>query len=409
MGYYNYDSIKGLAAAKGLRVNDLLALAPQNDPFYVGTPTDIEMATWFAGIWQRAGYTSRVHLRRIHYWIVSQSPAVKMPNGLPYENTEKCWQYLVTTSKKARYLEFIQIADIVDNKNPQPNVNALYVEEELGYQIHSPKLDAPVMWINGIHNVDAQPYHLEVWCEKSTMNDVLLPVCRSFNANLVTFEGEVSITACYELLQRIEASGGKPTRIWYVSDFDPAGNSMPVAMSRKVEYMLGCYGHSFDVRIRPMALTAAQIKEYRLPRIPIKETEKRAARFEDAFGTGAVELDALEALYPGVLARLLDGDIEPYYSQAAADEAEENEQALRQAISEHIAAISAKYATEIQAVKAMLEEVQGIEVDPAPFAVQRYEPDVYEDDDWLFDSERGYLNQLHFYKAHKGIESKELE
>lgn len=409
MSYYNHSNIKELAAAKGLRVTELLALAPQNDPFYVGTPTDLETAQWFADVWHKTGYTSRVHLRRIHYWIVSQSRPVLMPNGLPYENTEKCWQFLLVASKKARYLEYVQISDIVDNKNPQPNVNALYIEEELGYQIHSPKLDAPHVWVTGLYEVDAQPYHLEVWCEKSTMNDVLLPVCRSFNANLVTFEGEVSITACYELLQRIEASGGKPTRIWYISDFDPAGNSMPVAMSRKVEYMLGCFGHSFDVRIRPLALTAQQIQKYRLPRIPIKETEKRAARFEDAFGTGAVELDALEALYPGVLARLLNDDIDPYWSQEAADEAHEKEQGLRQAISEQVAVISARYEAEIKAVKAMLEEVQAIQIDPKPFAVQRYDADVYEDDDWLFDSERSYLSQLQFYKAHKGIETKEIE
>ena len=39
-GYLNYALIKDLAKENGLRVTDLLALAPKNDPFYTGTPTD---------------------------------------------------------------------------------------------------------------------------------------------------------------------------------------------------------------------------------------------------------------------------------------------------------------------------------------------------------------------------------
>lgn len=404
---YDYETIKETAKERGFKVTDLLALAPQNDPFYVGTPGDIEMAKWFADIWERAGYSSGVHLRRIHYWTVSQSPAVPMPNGLPYENTEKCWQYLILTSKKARYLGYIEIADISDNKNPQPHVHASYFDEEVGYEIHSPQLDAPHIWVQGIYDTNAQPYHLEVWCEKSTMNDVLLPVCQRYKANLVTFEGEVSITACYQLVERIKASDYKPTRIWYISDFDPAGNSMPVAMSRKVEYILDSQGGHFDVRIRPIALTAAQIQEYRLPRIPIKETEKRAARFEESFGTGAVELDALEALYPRTLGNIVRKAIAPYYSEEAADETREKEAALRQAINEKIAVITAKYQKEIEAVKAMLEEVQQVEVDPYEFEVQKYDPHMEydEEDDWLFDNGRLYLEQIRHYKAHKGLES----
>jgi hypothetical protein len=31
-----------------------------------------------------------------------------------------------------------------------------------------------------------QPYHLEIWIEKSTMNDILDPVCRQYAVNLQT-------------------------------------------------------------------------------------------------------------------------------------------------------------------------------------------------------------------------------
>ncbi len=34
----NYDAIKALAKKRGCKAADLIALAQQNDPFYVGTP-----------------------------------------------------------------------------------------------------------------------------------------------------------------------------------------------------------------------------------------------------------------------------------------------------------------------------------------------------------------------------------
>ena len=37
-----------------------------------------------------------------------------------------------------------------------------------------------------------QPFHLELWVEKSTMNGMLQPVCERYNAVLVTFRGHAS-------------------------------------------------------------------------------------------------------------------------------------------------------------------------------------------------------------------------
>lgn len=398
---YNYKNIKYLAKEAGLTIKDLLALAPKNDPFYTGTQTDIQQAKWFAEIWKRAGYTSGVHLRRVHYWCVSQA-GLKMDNGLPYQNTDKCWSRLGEASKMARYLGLVDISDIADNKNPTPHEHARYAtNNNPDYQIQTPDLSEPEIDIYGLFSSNAQPYHLEVWCEKSTMNDVLLPICQEYNANLVTFEGEVSITACYDLIQRIKEAD-KPTRVFYISDFDPAGKSMPVAMSRKIEYMLGKYNIDSDVRVKALVLTLEQVKQYQLPRTPIKKTEKRAASFEDAFGTGAVELDALEALYPNVLGNIVRNAMQPYYSIDARNEIYTQRQALRQAVSVEIEAITLRYQAEIEAVKAMFDEIEAINIDPSPYSVETYEAEAIEDENWLFDSKRDYLEQIENYKAHKG-------
>src|SRR6266699_2576544 len=131
---------------------------------------DWALAEWFASLWQAFRYTSKVHIRRVHYQIVSQNPPVVMPNGLPYENTEGCWNLLNLASKAARYLQLVDPEAFVDRRNPEAVV---YASSRLwGSQLRLPDFpDLPAYRVSGYEPVQA--FHLECWCEKSTMNDVL--------------------------------------------------------------------------------------------------------------------------------------------------------------------------------------------------------------------------------------------
>ena len=296
---FDYDGIKAMARETGCRVEDLLALARQNDPFYVGTPADIAQAEWFAALWQQAGFVDGGHPRRLHYWAVSQA-GLTQPNGKLYENTENCWAYLCQASKAARYLGLVSFSEVRDHKNPDPHLH-LFPQEEPNarFEVSVPELDDPSFYVNsrfeagdwrqGFNASSVQPYHLEVWCEKSTMDDVLIPACRRYLANLVTGEGEMSITAVWDLVRRLGKSG-KPARIFYISDFDPAGQSIPRAVARKVEWMASDTGLQSEVKLCPLVLTADQQREYRLPRTPIKDSERRRGGFEERHGEGAVEV-----------------------------------------------------------------------------------------------------------------------
>jgi hypothetical protein len=126
---------------------------------------------------------------------------------------------------------------------------------------------------------------------------------------------ESSDTRCQELVDRAQEHG-RPVRILYISDFDPAGMSMPVACARKIEHRLRTDHLDLDIEVRPVALTYDQCRQYRLPRTPIKESELRADLFEKRFGEGATELDALEALHPGALRRILVDEIARYYDRS---------------------------------------------------------------------------------------------
>src|SRR5437667_11751564 len=106
----NYEMIKQLAKEMDCKVTDLIPLAPQNDPFYTGSPTDWAVAEWFAQLWQQFGYRDTVHLRRVHYQIVSQRTPVLMPNSKPYENTSYFWDMIHEFSEAARYWQFMHPA-----------------------------------------------------------------------------------------------------------------------------------------------------------------------------------------------------------------------------------------------------------------------------------------------------------
>ena len=436
---YDYTKIKAIAKqlqaqGYGYKVTDLIALAPQNDPFYVGTATDKLNARWFADLWQQFGYAGNMHLRRVHYQIISQAEPVLMPNGAPYENTLTCWNFLELASKAARYLELVDPRCFVDRRNPDPKIftDRMDANPEImltgeiddwsfRFPAFPPKPDYAVYGFNAV-----QRYHLEIWVEKSTMNDVLIPLCERYQVNLVTGVGEQSITSTLQLVQRAIAHQ-KPVRVFYVSDFDPAGRSMPVAVARKAEYYLRKLAPELDFRLFPVALTQEQCQVYALPRTPIKEKKKRKGHFEEQHGDGATELDALEAVYPGALANIMEELILSYYDTRLAGlvrnarlELEVDLEELRQETLERYTDELRRLEAEYQGIRNAFEGRiaqhkqrlvklwQAITHDladrcpdiadfPIPAAAERDEIDA-----GLFDSQRSYLEQLHVYKEFQG-------
>jgi hypothetical protein len=312
----NYEEIKELGEELGRPIETLIVLAPINDPFYIG-PARTARAEWFADICHRLEIPLECHYRRIHYRFVSQAEPIAMLDGLPYTNIFRCWHELCIAARDAIALELVPDNAFVDNRNDAPSIHLTEPEDaSLGIEnshpgdfgLQMPDLPSLVLTRPTV----PQAYHIEIWTEKTTMNDVLIPLARQFGMNLVTGSGELSATACRELVDRAEESE-RPVRILYISDFDPAGQSMPVAVARKIEFEVHRRGLDLDIQVRPVALTHDQCVEYQLPRIPIKDTERRGATFEERFGEGATELDALEALHPGLLRQILVKEIQRYH------------------------------------------------------------------------------------------------
>ena len=274
-------------------------------------------------------------------------PSRRKPDGTAYENTHADWRLLAEASRDARELGLVDAGDFVDRRAGEP---IIYIPEDedaeatidvvageidqhpesvLSFSYtprHYAFPDAPGYDITPPEI--AEPYAIEMGVEKSTMADVLEPIARRHGVTLITGVGELSLTRVHELVERVRRHGRK-TRILYISDFDPAGNCMPVSIARKIEFILRRDGlHYLDIRLEPLLLTREQVDHYGLPRIPIKDSESRKTSFEDRFGEGAVELDALEALHPGELARLVTEQIEVYRASHGSGAGEHRERCL---------------------------------------------------------------------------------
>ncbi|MFM8443957.1 MAG: hypothetical protein ACKN9W_11545 [Methylococcus sp.] len=450
----DYAELKQLAKVMKCSVKNLIVMAPQNDPFYCGTKADKAQAQWFGDLWERFGFSEKakeskdakgMHLRRIHYILVSQGDFTDC-NGKPYENTDECWGALNTASRAARYLKLVPVDAFVDMRNPP--VKAFYnfdAKPDLSIALPEywdcslPSIEAdlycdlsfPELRLSGFeYQASDQPYLLEIWCEKSTMNDVLIPLCEEVGANFVTGLGFLSITAVQNLIDRTRQAN-KPCRVFYISDFDPAGVTMPRQIARQVEFWLAADGLDLDIALEPVALTRAQIDQFNLPRVPIKESDLRAAGFEAKNGEGACELDALEALHPGSLRTIIleamsafiDVDLRRKtfmarheamrnISFAWEEETAEERSAFKTIATrtadiidgyrEQLEALAESMQAEFEPIAAELESLQQA-VKIKADGMDRYLPDKPtpsvspKDDNWLFRSDRDYLTQLANY------------
>lgn len=467
----DYYKIKEIAKKHKISASKLLALAPGNDPYYVGQPMQKQWAIWFSELWGRFGLGQGVHLRRIHYQLVSQDPPVLTPIDRVYENTDNCWNQLGNASKWARYLGLIPIDAFVDRRNPEPIINASFVEnaypeidtcnywDEEEYSLPQvPRLASlphslpavPDFEVRGYEAIQ-QGFLIEIWAEKTTMNDVIEPLCQKYQVNLITGAGELSITAVSkDLLSRVNQAK-RPARILYISDFDPAGIGMPISVARKIEFELAKQEleEKFDIKLQPIVLTSGQVLKYRLPRVPVKDSDKRKDNFQAAYGQGQVELDALEALYPGELAKIVESEILNYYDPSLRkrslivgsklsqhlrehqenvlgnylDELEELEEVYQNLVSnfqetqdefdrlvkpfqEKINAFQSKLKGILREAESLnykiFDDLKNVNVEVEEFAFP--EPNLPEEsDNLLFDSTRDYFTQLEAYvKQRKG-------
>jgi len=498
----NYESLKQAASdlrQRGVRVqvSDLVTLAPKNDPFYAGAPAQVRDGEWFANLYhQVASGQAGVHLRRVHYRILDLPEAERnLPITLStvltdasgrkqtleltaYENYQRCWDFLTEAAKSARYLNLVPINAFVDNRAKESSFSFYtrwlkegdwgYEDPTPGYQVHKDEYYAP--WqqdlpelpeLDSLPDLDElprlealgyavqQPYHIEIWVEKSEGEDVFLPLCQRYNVNFVPGVGDMSISTTYRFAERVREAG-RPAKLLYISDFDPSGFNMPVAVARKLEHFCRNYGfNDLDITLEPIMLTAKQVDLFNLPPMPVKDTDARKDIWEQMYG-GAVELNAMFARDERIVAarRIIEQAILKYYDTGLERRARDQKNLLAEALESRRQEVLQNHTNEREVLQedynTLDDEWENIRwefdalIDPLRERLTAYrerlealkergadlwgritddltnisldaeteyplpDPEVQtETDDLLFHSKRGYWSQLRAYHQHK--------
>jgi hypothetical protein len=300
--------------------NALTVLAVQNDPFRVDTPARHRDGQWLAMHAERLGLGDRrIHLRGLHYMLVSGE--VAKPDGSPYTNTEEDWTWLVMhAAKAARWLGYLGFNQIIDARNAEPVVNVREPMSSLppqpwisvGLDISVPEaVDLEPFVSVDRFEVD-QPYRLVFFGEKTSLDDILSPVARDCRADVYLPAGEISDTMLYQMAAA-GAADGRPMVVLCFSDCDPSGWQMPISIARKLQAFQALLFPELQFQVRRVALMPEQVRAHGLPSTPLKATERRADRWQQAMGVAQTEIDALAALQPDLLRRMARDAIKPFF------------------------------------------------------------------------------------------------
>ncbi len=308
-----------------------------------------------------------VHSRDLHYqidkkyYIEKFNPKTRKYESLKYNLKDPfCWKYCVDAFKYAKQIGLIPNDALKDQANPDPeNVQRyrpheeLDVPENITYNPHdintfnnlfdykhigelikdkakriSKELIKPVRY----DIKTAQPNHLELWCEKSE----IIPFSLAKELDIEIREcgtGEASDMMCYDAVIKAKESG-KNLVVGYLSDFDIAGEGMPLTASRKIQFYADKVG--IQALVYPIALNFRQIKEYGIPYSPPEETNsyekayaKRVKDFKDRWDIDPIEINAFKALKLDELKQEIRNTMIPHYDDKLSDKIEDAKEKLR--------------------------------------------------------------------------------
>jgi hypothetical protein len=180
--------------------------------------------------------------------------------------------------------------------------------------------------VAGLYRADLwsqSEWRCEVWVESRSIAGVIERDCRELAVSLYPAGGFSSITLAYEAAESLNAEeDGRPVRILYVGDYDPAGVLIDVALERELRQHLDA---SIELDFRRIAITEEQIRSLNLPTKPRKESDRRALHV-----ASTVEAEAMPAR---TMRQLLRKEIEallPEGALAVAKVAEQEERNILQ-------------------------------------------------------------------------------
>jgi len=253
--------------------------------------TIIQQAAVFMAEFKRDGY--KMSLRQLYYQFVA--------NVHDFPNTEASYKRLgkiITDARLAGHLDFETIEDrgrVCSEVWTQ--IDPMAVLEDLEYSY------AEDYWAD-------QDNYVEVWVEKDALSSIIERPCRRLKVPFLACKGYMSASAAWEAGNRFKAAQaeGKNTVLIHLGDHDPSGIDMTRDNGARLEMFTGK-----KVEVRRIGLNMDQIIQYDPPPNPTKVTDSRAKEYLRRFGETCWELDALK---PGVIAKLITDEVEKFVDPA---------------------------------------------------------------------------------------------
>jgi hypothetical protein len=412
----------------GRSMDDLTVMSGAADPYRTDTPARRRDAQWFAEQVERfVAPDKRIHPRGVFYACVSAGDVVK-PDGEPFENTAENEPFIGAASRYARWLGYVPFDRLVDAKNDAPIVRDVPTREAPTAHVWPDdfkieELDPMSLGVSAglAYFEPRQPYRLAFFGEKTSLEDVLGPLSVEYGADLYLMSGQISDTHLHGMA-RDAASDGRPLAVFTFSDFDPAGYwDMPTCIGRKLQALRDLLFPSLRFTVVHAALGPEQMRGLELPSSPLKEGERRAAKWFELYGSEQTEIDALATLQPADLERIAREAVAPFFDAELAARVQAAEEAWNARVSAEIEAqvdqdrldtLKARAETaleELLEVNAYLADMAAeIEISEPP-DLPEADMDALEQaqaerrDSVLIDSDMGFVEAVDSLKAHNEL------
>lgn len=233
--------------------------------------------------------------RQIHYALLNDPPLVhaNKPHST-YQNTLACYKATCELVTRARLEGRIPFRAIEDPTRPVEAWNfhrgtASFLRAHLDQFLKGYYRDLQ----------QSQPNHIEIIGEKNTIDSIIRPVAAEYCIPMTIGRGYCSLPPRHAMAQRFKKSGKDKLVLLALGDFDPEGEDIAHSFARSLR-------DDFDVQnieAVKVALTAAQVRELRLP--PIMKAKATSSRYEDFVGRHGDDVFELEAVPPDQLQTIL--------------------------------------------------------------------------------------------------------
>ncbi len=165
---------------------------------------------------------------------------------------------------------------------------------------------------------DADVY-VEVWTESRSIAGVVEDLCSELAVSLYPAGGFASLSLVHGAAETmLDYANNRPSIVFYIGDYDPAGVLIDVAIERELRQHLP---QMFELHFERIAITPEQIASHDLPTKPRKDTDRRARHIAET-----VEAEAMPA---HILRNLLRNRVESLLPERALEVALAEEESAK--------------------------------------------------------------------------------